>query len=107
MRNPGDSTSDEEQSETVLMNYRTLLAITRPLVITSQTSLSLGAPILENEVVSSGVKDRCVEFALRKGEIICSDRPIRNRQGEEGLAATPALPQRGSDLRLRIHLGMS
>ena len=107
MNNPGDSASDEEELETLPMDYRTLLAITRPLVITPPASLSLGAPIFEDKIVSLGARDQWVEFALRKGEIICSDLPIRNRQDEEGLTTTPALPQRGSDLRIRIHLGMS
>lgn len=107
MDNPGDSASDEERSKTLPMDYRTLMAITRPLVITRPTSLSLGAPISDDEVVSLGARDQWVEFALRKGEIICSDSPIRKRQDGAGLAATPALPQRSSDLRIRIHLGMS
>jgi hypothetical protein len=107
MNNLGDSASDEEELKTLPMDYRTLLAITRPLVLTPPTSLSLRASIFEDKVVSLGARDRWVEFALRKGEIICSDSPISNSQDEEGLATTPALPQRGSDLRIRIHLGMS
>ena len=107
MNNPGDPASDEEELKTLPMDYRTLLAITRPLVIAPPASLSLGAPIFDDEVVSLGARDQWVEFALRKGEIICSDSPIRKRQDREGLATTPALRQRGSDLRIRIHLGMS
>ena len=107
MNNPGDSASDEEKLKPLPMDYRTLLAITRPLVITRPTSLSLGAPIFEDKAISLAARYWSVEFALRKGEIICSDSPIRKRQDGAGLTATPALPQRGSDLRIRIHLGMS
>ena len=107
MNNPDDSASDEEKLKTVPMDYRTLLAITRPLVITRQTSQSFGAPIFEDKAISLKASDWWVEFALRKGEIICTDVPIRSRQDEHGTTTTPALPQRGSNLRIRIHLGMS
>jgi len=89
------------------MDYRTLLAVTQPLVITCQPSLSLGAPIFEDKAISLKARDWWVEFALRKGEIICGDLPVGSRQDEEGKTETPASPQRGSDLRIRIHLGMS
>jgi hypothetical protein len=41
MNNTDDSASDEEQLATVPMDYRTLLAMTRPLVITEDTPLPL------------------------------------------------------------------
>ena len=107
MNNTDDSASNEEQLTTMPMNYSALLAMTRPLVITRQTSRTLGAPIFEDKVISLEARDWWVEFALRTGEIIHSDLPIGRRQDEEDLAATPALPQRGSNLRIRIHLGMS
>ena len=107
MSNTDDSASDEEQLATVPMDYRTLLATTRPLVITQQTSRSLGVPIYEDKAISLEATDWWVEFALRKGEIICGDLPIGRMGGEEGLTTTTALPQRGSGLRIRIHLGMS
>jgi len=107
MNNTDDSASDEKQSTTVPMDYRTLLAMTRPLVITQPTSRSLVAPISEDKAISLEAKDWWLEFALRKGEIICGDLPIGRRQDEEEPATTPALPQRGSDLRIRIHIGMS
>ena len=107
MNDTDDSASDEEQLKTETMDYRTLLAMTRPLIITWRTSLSSGGPIFEDKAISLEARDWWVEFALRKGEIICSDLPIGRRQGKEGPTTTPALPQRGSDLRIRIHLGMS
>jgi len=107
MNNTDDSASDEEQLAPVPMDYLTLLAITRPLFITQPTSRSFGAPIYEDKAISLQARDWWVEFALKKGEIICGDIPIGGRQGEDGLTTTSALPQRGSDLRIRIHLGMS
>jgi hypothetical protein len=107
MNNPDNSASDEEKLKTPPMDYRTLLAVTRPLVITRPTSFSWGAPIFEDKAISLEARYWWADFTLRKGEIICSDLPIRSRQDEEGLTTTPALPQRGSDLRIRIHLGMS
>ncbi len=107
MNNPGNSASDKEKLKTLPMDYRTLLAITRPLVITPPTSLSWEVPIFEDKVVPLGARNWWVEFALRKGEIICTDLTMERRQDEEGISAMPALHQRGSYLRMRIHLGMS
>lgn len=107
MNNTDDPARDKEQLAPVPMDYLTLLAVTRPLVITQPTSRSLRARIYEDRAISLQVKDWWVEFALKQGEIILGDVPIGGRQGEEGSATTPALPQRGSHLRIRIHLGMS
>jgi len=107
MNNTDDSASDEEQLATVSMDYGDLLAMTRPLMITKQTSRSLRVPIDEDEAISLEAGDWWVEFALRNGKILCGDLPSGRMRGEEGLATTTALPQRGSDLRIRIHLGMS
>ena len=107
MSNTDDSASEEEQSKTVPMDYHTLMTMTRPLVITRQTSLLLGAPIFEDQAISLEAGDWWIEFALRKGEIICGDLPIGRRQDEERSTTKPAVPQGGSDLRIRIHLGMS
>ena len=107
MNNPGDSASDEEKLKTLPMDYRTLLAMTRPLVITRPASLPWRAPIFEDKAISLEARYWWEEFALRKGEIICTDLPTKNRQGEEGLTKTSALPQKGSVLRIKIHLGMS
>jgi hypothetical protein len=89
------------------MDYRTLLAITRPLVITQPNSLSWGAPIFGDKAISLEARYWWVDSTLRKGEIICTDLTMERRQDEEGISAMPALYQRGSYLRMRIHLGMS
>jgi hypothetical protein len=106
MSNTDDSADNEEQLKMAPMDYHTLMTMTRPLVITRQTSLLLGAPISEEQAISLEARGWRVESALRKGEIICGDLPIGRRQGEEG-STTRAIPQGDSDLRIRIHLGMS
>jgi|GEM_PF-2530500 len=107
MKKPDDSAGDEEQAKIIPMDYRSLLAITRPLVIIWPTSLSLGAPIFEDKAISLEAGNWWLEFALKTGEIIYGKLPIVGRQDEEGPTTTPALPQRGLRLRIRIHLGMS
>ncbi|MCJ7791373.1 MAG: hypothetical protein MUP49_03020 [Dehalococcoidia bacterium] len=89
MNNTDDSASDEEQLAIVPMDYRALLAMTRPLVITEDTPLSLrGEEIsLSGFGISPEPADWRAEFTLRRGEIL--------RLG---------LSER---LKLRIYLGMS
>ena len=97
-------------------DYAALIAMTRPLVISRDGALSLGTG------------DCRAEFALRKGEIFC---PVKSGRGvtqdgwlvmtrewvrpdptPEGAyngteRSSSALPPRRSNLRIRIHLGMS
>jgi hypothetical protein len=107
MNNSNDSTDDEEQLKPLATDYHTLLATTRPFVITQPICRSLGFPIDGDEAISLKAGDWWVEFALKKGEIICGDVPIAGIQSEDGPMTTSALPKRGSNLRIRIHLGMS
>ena len=107
MNNTDDSINDEEQSTTVPINYSALLAVTRPLVVTQPMSRSLPSPIHEDKSISLKASDWWVEFALKKGEIICGDMPRGGMQNEESSTTISASPQRGSNLRIRIHLGMS
>ena len=107
MNKPDNSANDEEQPKTLPVDYRTLMAMTRPLVIIWPTSLLLGAPIFEDNAISLEAGHWWVEFALRKGEIIYGQLPMLGRQDEEESTKKPALPQRGLHLRIRIHLGMS
>jgi len=104
MNNTEDSARGEEQLATVPMDYSALLAMTRPLVITEATLLSLRG----GEIFRSGFGrspepvDRRAEFALSKGEILCPE-------GECGAARESIfnLSETGSNRKLRIHLGMS
>jgi len=104
MNNTDDSASDEEQLATVPMDYSALLAMTRPLVITEDTLLSLrGGQVFRLGFGSSPEPaDRRAEFALRIGEILCPE-------GECDVAreSISASGETGSNLKLKIYLGMS
>ena len=114
MNLPGHNSAKSVSME--LGDYGALLAMTRPFVITKDIALSLEA-------------GNCrAEFALRKGEILCSDGAGHEVTGDGGLAITKewartgpatesgydvaeepisAQSQRRLNLRIRIHLGMS
>lgn len=104
MNNTDDSASDEEQLATVPMDYSALLAMTRLLVITEDALLSLrgGEVFRLGFGISPEPADRRAEFARRRGEILCPE-------GECDVARESifALGETGSNLKLRIHLGMS
>jgi len=104
MNNTDDSANDEEQLASVPIDYSALLAITCPLVITDDALLSLrgGMVFRLGYGISPEPADRRAEFALRIGEILCPG-------GECDVARESifALGKTGSNLKLRIHLGMS
>jgi len=104
MNNTEDSASDEEQLATVPMDYSALLAMTRPLVITEDAILSLrGEEVFRLGFgISPEPADHRAEFALKRGEILCPE-------GECDVARESifALGETGSNLKLRIYLGMS
>jgi hypothetical protein len=107
MNNSNDSTDNEEQLKPLAIDYRTLLSTTRPFLITQPICRSLGFPINEDKAISLQAGDWWVEFALKKGEIIYSDLPLAGIKSEGGPTTTSALPKKVSNLRIRIHLGMS
>jgi len=134
MSNTDDFGSDEERLATAARDYRALLAMTRPLLITEHTPLSLRReeiPRLHPETgsaISPEPGDCGAELALRRGEIFRPDKSGLRIAGNEGLGATgeeagtspapevendaaaesiSALSQTGSDLKIRIYLGMS
>jgi hypothetical protein len=100
MNNMDDSASDEEQLATEPMDYSDLIEMTRPLVITEDALRSLrGEEVFRLGSGSSpGPADRRAEFALRIGEILC---PGAARESIFASGKT------GSNLKLKIHLGMS
>jgi hypothetical protein len=104
MNNTDDSASDEEQLESVPMDYSALLAITRPLVITEDALRSLrgGQVFRLGFGISPEPADRRAEFAPRRGEILCPE-------GECDVARESifALGETVSNLKLKIQLGMS
>jgi hypothetical protein len=137
MRNRDDSASDEERLATPARDYRALLAMTHPLVITEHTPLSLRGeeiprPDLSGLGTGSAISlepgDCRAELTLRRGEILRPGKSGLRITGDEGLATTreeagtspapevendaaaefiSALPQTGSNLEIRIYLGMS
>ena len=111
---PGHNSAESVSGEP--KDYGTLLAMTRPLVISRDSALSLG------------IGDCRAEFALRKGEILCPGRSGRGVTQDDWLAMTrewartDPTPEEGYDvaeepisdqsqrrlnLKIRIHLGMS
>ena len=104
MNNTDDSASDEEQLANVPMDYSALLAMTRPLVITEDALLSLrGDEVFRLDFETSPEPaDRGAEFALRRGEILCPEDEC-----DVARESIFALGETGSNLKLRIHLGMS
>jgi hypothetical protein len=104
MDNTDDSADDEEQSATVPMDYSDLMAVTRPLVITEDVLRSLRGDevFLLGFGISPEPADRRAEFALRRGEILCTE-------GECDAARESifTLGEPGSNLKLRIYLGTS
>jgi hypothetical protein len=129
MKNTDDCPDNEEQLATVPMDYRALLAMTRPLVIAEHTLPSWrgGEISRSGSGISLKPDDWRAEFALRRGEIVRHDESELEITGDEGLAtrkketwtssapevedaameARSALPQTDSNLQIRIHLGMS
>jgi len=104
MNNTDDSASDEEQLATVPMDYSALLAMTRPLVITEDALLSLrGEDVFRSGFgISPEPADRRAEFALRIGEILCP-----RSECDAARESIFASGETGSNLKLRIYLGMS
>jgi len=104
MSNTDDSASHEEQLASMPMDYSALLAITCPLVITDDTLLSLrgGMVFRSGFEILSEPADRRAEFALRIGEILCP-----GSEYDIARESIFALGKKGSNLKLRIHLGMS
>ena len=104
MNNTDDSASHEEQLATRPMDYSDLMAMTRPLVMTEDVLRSLrGDDVFRVGFgTSAEPADRRAEFALRIGEILCPG-------GECDVAreSISASGKTGSNLKLKIHLGMS
>jgi hypothetical protein len=104
MNNTDDSANDEEQLATEPMDYSDLMEMTRPLVITEDAIRSLrGEEVFRLGSGSApGPADRRAEFALRIGEILC---PGGECDAARGSISAPG--KTGSNLKLRIYLGMS
>lgn len=130
MSDTDNPANGEEQSATIPRDYRALLAMTRPLFIAEHSLASWRGG--ETRGSGFGVSPEPggwrAESTLRRGEIFRSDEPrlgitedeeesattaeeaARSSAAEVEDAATesvPALRRRNSNLRIRVHLGMS
>jgi hypothetical protein len=104
MNNTDDSASDGEQLANVPMDYSALLAMTRPLVITEDALRSLwGGEVFHSGFgISPESADHRAEYARRRGEILCPEGGC-----DVARKSIFALGETVSNLKLRIHLGMS
>ena len=134
MKNRDNSPGDEEQFATPPMDYRALLAMTRPLVITERTILLLQQdrvphfPSATSSAISPKPGNCSAECALKRGEIFRPDEAERGVGPDGGPGASgdetgtnasaevendsqaefvSGSAEPASNLRLRIHLGMS
>lgn len=129
MSNTDHPTNDEEQFAAIPTDYRALLAMTRPLIVTEHGLAAWRG----GEVCRAGfgmwpeAEDWRTEFTLRRGEIFHSDerglgvakdaerdkttegaRTGRAPQVRDGAAESISGPRRrDSNLQIRICLGMS
>ena len=109
MNNTGDFPNDEKQSANITADYRTLLSVTRPLVITEHTLLSWrgGETWRSGFGVSHGPGDSRPESALSRGQVFPSDGTSPDITNDEELAAALEEAGTGSVLGIRICIGMS
>ena len=118
MSNTNDPPRDEEQLAAIPTDYRTLLAMTRPLVIEEHTLLSWrGGEICRSGFgISPEPGHWRAEFTLRRGEISRSDKSevgtADDKDGATGYQnaaaeSVPALRGRDPNMQIRICLGMS
>lgn len=129
MSNRNNRGSHEEQLATILTDYRALLAMTRPLIITEDSLPAWrGGEIGRSGFgVSPEATDWRPESTVRRGEIFGQDEPgpgitengelVTTTEEVAGSSApevedaamesVPALGRRNSNLRIRVYLGMS
>jgi hypothetical protein len=129
MRNADDHTNDEEQQATIPTDYRTLLAITRPLTVAEHGLPSWrGGEVWRSGFgIFSGPGDWRPEFILKRGEIfrshesgdeVVEDEEFTTTPEEAGVSSAPEVEgataepisaprRRDSDLQIRICIGMS
>jgi len=109
MSNTGDSSGDKQQSAGMTTDYRALLAITRPLIVTEHSLLSWrGGEVYRSGFgVSAGPGDRYPESTVSRGEVFRSDETGLATGDDAELAAAWDEMRIGSALQLRICIGMS
>ena len=109
MSNTGDSPKKKQQLADMTTDYRALLTMTRPLIVTEHSLASWrGGEVYRSGFgVSPGPGDWCPESALGRGEVFRSDDPGLGIADDGELAAvweeTPTRPA----LQMRICIGLS
>jgi len=109
MSSTGDSPRDKQQLADMTADYRALLTMTRPLMVTERTLPAWrGGEVYRSGFgISLGPGDRCPESTLTRGEIFRSDEPGRGMAHDEERAVASDEMETGSALQMRICIGMS
>jgi hypothetical protein len=107
MNNANDSADEEQRWANPVSDYRALLEMTRALAIARETPSSPQVPGHDNEAMppETGLSD--AEAALKRGEIVYPERSGQRVTNDEEPTDETASPEPGSNLRIRIYLGMS
>jgi hypothetical protein len=109
MNNTDNSSGDDQQSADVATDYRALLLVTRPLVITEHTLPSWrGGEIWRSGFgISSEPRDWCPESILSRGEVLRPDESGFGIVDDEEIATVLKEAGTYSSLQIRICIGMS
>ena len=105
----GDSPRDKQQLADMMTDYRVLLAVTRPLVVTEHTLPAWrGGEVYRSGFgISPGPDDGCPESALSLGEVFRSDESSPGVAHDEGFTGNREQARARPALQLRICIGMS
>jgi hypothetical protein len=107
MSSTGDSPNDKQQLADMTADYRALLIMTRPLIVTEHSLPSWrGGEVYRSGFgISPGPGDRCPESSLIRGEAFSPDESGPGMGDGEELAAV--LGETRCALQFRISVGMS
>jgi hypothetical protein len=109
MSNAGDSPRDKQQLADMMTDYRALLTMTQPLIVTEDSLPAWrGGEVYRSGFgISPGPGDRCPESVLSKGEVFRSDGPDLGIADDEELDTTWDEMGTRPALQMRICIGMS
>ena len=109
MSDTGDSRKDKQQLADMTTDYRALLAVTRPLVVTEHTLPAWrGGEVYRSGFgISPGPDDGCPESILSLGELFRSDELGPGITHDEGFSADREQARARPALQLRICIGLS
>jgi len=109
MSSTGDSPRDKQQLADMATDYRALLAVTRPLVVTEHTLPAWrGGEVYRSGFgISPGPGDGCPESILSLGEVFRSDESAPGTAGDEEFANELEATEAPPALQLRICIGLS